>query len=300
MKRIIPMALLLCLSIAACKTKGESKNQNVAPTAVFTTDSVQVTDTMKTQIGGEEAAVDYSLIMDYPTKGDAATLKWLQQWMALEVAGKNDSLPASMPHVSALYDKAKDVYHGSLGEPKKMGEFEKNKLFNLFKEEAVKPALAMNYSDQLNVRLCYQTQHVATFLTTGYSYRGGAHGMPMNQYTVFDLDRKTSLTTSDMFRPEKMNKVRAAVVKGLCEYFKVKDFAALKEQLMTEPVELKSENDLPLPQFTPGFTPKGIVFVYQSYEIACYAAGQPTATVSYKDLWDCLTPRVQKIMDEVQ
>lgn len=300
MKRIYPLALLLCLTIASCKQKSaESSTSNPYPQALKF-DSVRVADSLKTKVAGEEARADYSIVMDYPMDGDSAQVKWLRQWLALEVAGLNDSLPASAAHVSQEYAKAKSGYQGKLDDPKALATFGKDKLFADFKNEVVKPAsFAMSYSEDVSIRVAYHDHNVVTYLRSGYSYRGGAHGMPITVYTVFDLNKKTTLTNADIFVPAKINKVKQIIARGLCTYFKVKDFNGLKDNLLSFPNEITSVNELPLPQCTVGLTPAGIVFVYQNYEIACYAAGQPTATVSYKDLWDCLTPDVQKMLDEV-
>jgi hypothetical protein len=49
------------------------------------------------------------------------------------------------------------------------------------------------------------------------------------------------------------------------------------ESLLT----MENNDYFPLPQAAPYFTADGVVFIYQQYEIACYAAGLPNCVISY-------------------
>lgn len=39
---------------------------------------------------------------------------------------------------------------------------------------------------------------------------------------------------------------------------------------------------IPFPKYEPYYTEDGVCFIYQQYEIACYAAGRPTFTLPVK------------------
>ena len=52
-----------------------------------------------------------------------------------------------------------------------------------------------------------------------------------------------------------------------------------------------------MPATSPYFTADGIVFTYQQYEIAPYAAGQPSFTLSYKDVASYLTKEAFEVAE---
>ena len=88
-------------------------------------------------------------------------------------------------------------------------------------------------------------------------------------------------------------KIQQAITKELCKYFEVKNWNELKELLslsddLTEVV--------PLPAAMPLIMGDSLVFDYQPYEIAPYAAGMPSAKISIADLESELTPSAQRLL----
>ena len=53
---------------------------------------------------------------------------------------------------------------------------------------------------------------------------------------------------------------------------------------LTELTSVDDINNIPRPQFAPYLTPRGMVFTYQQYEIAAYAAGLPSFIVPYEKI----------------
>lgn len=293
MKKLFFGFVLLIITFSSCVN---SQNKMCATNGIEF-DSICFTDSMIAVIDSQKVGADYSMCLDYPINGDSSTLLWLRQWIALEVSGLGDTVPATEKHISELYMKRAGVYKGDLSDAKKMIKAESKKLFDLYDKEVVKPAYgAFSYGEDVNLRLVMQTPEFITYRFSGYSYRGGAHGMPYDVYTTLLLTNKTSLDFSDIFISDSLPKVKALISRGLYKYFEVKDLTALKELLMTETDKISSESSFPLPQCSPAFTEDGVVFVYQSYEIACYAAGQPRVVIPYKELWRCLRPEMQTLL----
>ena len=53
---------------------------------------------------------------------------------------------------------------------------------------------------------------------------------------------------------------------------------------------------VPFPAWTPYPSEEGLVFTYQQYEIAAYAAGMPEFTIPYADILPYLTPEAKALV----
>ena len=138
----------------------------------------------------------------------------------------------------------------------------------------------------LEVKMECNTDDFIT-LTYGYSvYSGGAHGGYMCDGATFNKadGRRLGWNVIDL---SKKDKLIALIREGLKEYFEVKTDAELDEmlQLYDDPDTPEDEAaTLPLPKTEPYLTEKGMVFIYQQYEIACYAAGLPTCIIPFEKM----------------
>ena len=75
------------------------------------------------------------------------------------------------------------------------------------------------------------------------------------------------------------------------QYFKVKTGKELDDLLM-----LPTPGYLPKPVSDPYLTKEGVVFVYQQYEIAPYAAGSPKFTLPYSEVKKYMTHTVLDLL----
>ncbi|MBR1400717.1 MAG: DUF3298 domain-containing protein [Prevotella sp.] len=134
-------------------------------------------------------------------------------------------------------------------------------------------------------------------MNCGYEeFRGGPHGSFIaTATTIRKSDGKrmgwSMLTKTDT--PE----FRKLMIKGVRQYFeesgeKVESDEQLKDMLIIE----GSVSNLPLPQAEPSLTPKGVAFCYQQYEIAAYAVGLPSFTISYADIRPYLTDEALELI----
>jgi hypothetical protein len=115
-----------------------------------------------------------------------------------------------------------------------------------------------------------------------YAFTGGAHGMSIMQFLVFDAATGKQLGLTDIFKPgfettlDNLIERRFRQMKGLSE----------KDSLNGEKGGL-FENHL---RHNENFavTGSGIRFLYNQYEIAPYAAGQITINLSFDELKEIL------------
>ncbi|MBQ8957337.1 MAG: DUF3298 domain-containing protein [Bacteroidales bacterium] len=124
-----------------------------------------------------------------------------------------------------------------------------------------------------NYSLSEQTDKYVTYTTEGYEYTGGAHAMPWYNGTTFSkIDG--SIVGYDLFvDPEQLIGIIAENIKN--QYFE-KD---AEEGLFPEYEEITT-----LPASEPWIETDSVVFCYQAYEIASYAAGMPLCKIALTDL----------------
>lgn len=137
----------------------------------------------------------------------------------------------------------------------------------------------MTYTNDMTIQKTYETDRIVTFEIQTYEFTGGAHGLGMTYGVTF---RKSdgqqvnmNVLPNNIVENEKWKKL---MKEGLKEYFEVKTDQELEECIDVD------VNDLPLPETEVHFNEKGLVMTYQSYEIACYAAGQPSLVIPYSKL----------------
>lgn len=131
--------------------------------------------------------------------------------------------------------------------------------------------------DELTYDITFQNKRYLSILQEGYLYLGGAHGSPYYIPTTFDLRTgnpitlKSILTVSDT----ELNKM-------------ITD--AFSKVIKDEGMDMFNEDALKTVKSTAGFsspfylTKEGITFYYKPYDLACYARGSVTATLT----WDSL------------
>ena len=57
-----------------------------------------------------------------------------------------------------------------------------------------------------------------------------------------------------------------------------------------------NDRTIPLPMLQPFPTGEGLVFTYQQYEVACYAAGMPSFVVPYNKIAPYLTEEASRLL----
>ena len=119
-----------------------------------------------------------------------------------------------------------------------------------------------------------ETDKYVVFLSQDYVYLGGAHG---------GVTGRGGLTFG------KKDGV------GLTKYFSDEDMEITQEEL--DNYLFLETGVVPFPAWTPYPSEEGLVFTYQQYEIAAYAAGMPEFTVPYADILPYLTPEAKALLD---
>lgn len=115
-----------------------------------------------------------------------------------------------------------------------------------------------------------------------YAFTGGAHGMSVTQYLIFDTATGRQLGLNDLFKPG----FEATLDKLIERRFRQMRGLSATDPLNSEKGGLFENKITHNENFA--VTGSGIRFLYNQYEIAPYAAGQITINLSFDELKEIL------------
>ncbi|MBO9592104.1 MAG: DUF3298 and DUF4163 domain-containing protein [Niabella sp.] len=136
------------------------------------------------------------------------------------------------------------------------------------------PFSMMHYDQQISSNLIYNNNGYAVLSVGNYAYTGGAHGMYGQTMLCLDMQQQKELALSDLLH------IDSATLQPILEHhlrirYKIAPNKPLTDILFDERLAL-TDNFY--------FTPKGIGFIYQPYEVAAYAFGLIDVWVPYTEL----------------
>ncbi len=138
-----------------------------------------------------------------------------------------------------------------------------------------------------------ETDKYVVFLSEDYVYLGGAHGGITGRGGL-TFDKKDGILVAEMIDPASLDAIQPLLRKGLTQYFSDNDMEVTPEEL--DNYLFLETGVVPLPAWTPYPSEDGLVFTYQQYEIAAYAAGMPNFTIPFADLVPYLTPEAKALL----
>ena len=138
-----------------------------------------------------------------------------------------------------------------------------------------------------------ETDEYVVFLSQDYVYLGGAHGGVTGRGGL-TFDKKDGHLVEQFLDPACLDAIQPLLRKGITAYFSEDDNEISPEEL--DNYLFLESGVIPFPAWTPYPDEDGLVFTYQQYEIASYAAGMPNFTVPYEDLRPYLTPEAKALL----
>lgn len=268
---LIPaLTALLLASCSENKTQSAAKSAEATETTEatkFTTDSINVTDSIS--VG---KCTSYgSVTMLYPVSGPKALVDSVRTWVAQCLGFSGSSL-----------DNGSEVARLAVSQQLDSSKVELTGIIKNY------PEYQSQYQNQKNIGISFETEKVITYFCTSYVYLGGAHGSTLFQAATFRADNG-SILGWNMFKPESLAKIKELVKNAIkTQYFNATDNFA--------DCLLVKESEFPLPQMPPVMMKDGILFNYQQYEIAPYAAGMPDCTIPYSQLAPYFTASVSELI----
>ena len=144
---------------------------------------------------------------------------------------------------------------------------EMNAEFNKAKSEG---EIFNPWSLSANGRVTYEGKFWSVMIS-GYDYRGGAHGIPLMDVIYFDPESFEKVSQSDLLVDGAYETLSRLSREGLVS----QGFDA-EDDWMLEGTQPKPEN---FPLVVPG--EKGVEVIFNSYQVAPYAAGTPSVELSW-------------------
>ena len=273
------ISLIGLLAILSCGQKSNSSSDSDEQAGTKQAQELEVTPL---EYSYDKNKVEVGLDIDYPT-GSALIDKAVAEYISEKLGGTYDGDLANGDSLVSYYGDE------ILAELKK---HLKEDINNGVEDEYIN-----GYYRKMEIKKEYETDLLVTYSYTEDIYLNGAHGM---QYFYGQTFRKSDGRRFDegMMRQlysEEMYELRK---EGLREYFNESgDNANTDEELKDCIITDDDVNYLPMPKHTPYVTKKGMVFIYQPYEISYYAAGAPSFTIPLKKMKPFLTQTAKELLE---
>ncbi len=270
MKKILFPVIMAGVLVSACT---ERRNSEVS-TQLFVTDSLHWADTLRQSANVAAVSIDVAYPMGESTDFVDSVRIWIAEQFGYDkasIGGESELLEDGR----ALMATAGGMFLKTAQDD--LGEFAQDEI------------AGFEYVREITVAPIFVSDSIVTFSYSEYTYTGGAHGSSVKLGQSFCVNTGKRVTAADMFpqntREGLMELIRQSLQK---QYFAVE----ANGDITLEEALLISPDMLPLPQCPPLLLDSGVMFIYQQYEIACYAAGIPTCVVPY-DVLGKLMPTVQ-------
>lgn len=147
-------------------------------------------------------------------------------------------------------------------------------------------------STQLTIHKIDETDQTITYLMEGYTYLGGAHGTPFTKGMTFSKSDGSRYGWNLIADTEPLRDLLKQAIKD--QYFEGND----SDFVFAVEVMVKDTANFPTPDTDPWLVGDSLQFLYQPYEIAPYAVGQPTCRLAISQIKDCLSQKAEEIIKQ--
>ena len=113
--------------------------------------------------------------------------------------------------------------------------------------------------------------------------KSGAHGMYSNRYYTIDLSNWGKIGLDDIFQPDSSDTLSSILLNRLMKQLNVSSPDSLLELGYFDTEDIIATENFYL-------TDTGICWVYNPYEIACYATGQTSIEIPFKEIDSYILP----------
>ncbi|OQX78513.1 MAG: hypothetical protein B6D61_05320 [Bacteroidetes bacterium 4484_249] len=140
----------------------------------------------------------------------------------------------------------------------------------------ISSSASFNWEKDISVDVFYNENDIISLKINKYAFTGGAHGMLMIEYVVFDTEQKKRLLLKDILKDNFENELNSILDKKLRDLNGLKENENLREagffiDEITSSGNFYINND-------------GIGFFYNVYEIAPYSSGTTELFVKFNEL----------------
>jgi len=268
MKHLIFVAfgLTAVFGLISCGNSGEKDS--------FGTETIEWSDSVVVDSSKAVCKID----VEWPVQGGQAVVDSVRSWIVWQLG--HNGYVGDATDTNAYDTKVADPADGAAVVAAVGGD-----VLSRAKSElaSIEYSFPMTYEYSWHIGPNYTTDKLVTFGAATYAYIGGAHGASTYFGQTFSLSDGSRLGWN-MIDGAKMAELRNVIRQALIDqYFKVKDSEELKNCMLVDP------DTLPMPVANPVCEQNGMVFTYQQYEIAPYAAGMPSVMIPYAVIKSLLT-----------
>lgn len=229
---------------------------------------------------GKQGMAHVDLSIEFPVKGEEKLVNAIRQYIAERVELESDEV--------------------ELSDGQGIADYYGNELMERMEQ------LSLDYKDDDYVNelfhdwefsKSYDCDRYITFMGNTSLYEGGIHGIAFIHGATFFKESGKHFT-ADMLRktdsPRFQKLLREALKKNFVEAGSHETIS--DEQLAEELINVEDVFSIPMPNADPFLNDKGVVFIYQPYEISYYAAGHPEAVISFRQMRPFLTQRALSLL----
>ncbi len=146
-----------------------------------------------------------------------------------------------------------------------------------------------NYEEESNLLIAYQSSKILSLNLSGSSFTGGAHGNSFTITTSLNLATNKPILLKDILTTEGVKKLRALLESSFRKQYDLKPSDSLTEGGLFENKIEPNKNFY--------VTGKGLLFVYNPYEIGPYVMGGIDLYLSFASLQPYLQPEFTKLLE---
>lgn len=269
MKRIINFLLIFSMlagfaGMEAKTTKSKSKKKTTQTKLPVTKgETKQYGDYLTTQFFTVKKGKENRVTVEYPIGGNPQLVKTLRDAI-VERMVKEDKTSAKKPAIAP--ETPEELL-------RKMLKGKKDVIPNQIGE-----------SLEEDITITYASPSVITLSDEGYLDAGGVHGMPWSLHTTY-LVEDVSRLDSSMLPP--IDKMRPYILNGIAKFYDT-SVNNLSDYLF--------ENPRDIDYGTVYVNGDGLNVIYQVYEIAPYSMGYINAVIPISDIYNIVSPTVQKFL----
>lgn len=276
MKKLITLAIS-GLTLIACSNQTQTQSQTEEKSAEVT-EKATPTESFKVQkftatktIDGNNVKCVGTCEIDFPVSGDAQLVKSVKEY----IYSYCNSPYKENQEGQAFADEVANISAQGLD-----GEG--------MEEDA-------EFSSTTKLTKQFENDAYVTYSALSSEYTGGVHGNYGISGATFD--KTTGKKITNFLKNDGWDNIQDQVAKALCKYFMVNEIEDLKDQLdnfdydpATKKFKIEQSSTEP---FIDNDT---LIFLYQPYEIACYAAGAPEVKIALKDIKAQLSDETSKFV----
>ncbi len=255
------IAVMCCLYSCNFKSNQSSdvKGDSVVVTKLVLQDSYHLSG--DTAMPGCKVSLDMGIPMQYKQDSDCLHLQKILTPLVFGEEYTGDTLVQAAQKVMATHiDAYKEVEPEFEKEMKEYGE-----------------AYSFEWDFDYTLAPIYNQNNFFCYRLSTSQYTGGAHGMYSDFYYTVDLSTWKRILTDDIFLPQSSDDVSRAIVDQLLKKLNLHSPDSLLELGYFDTEDIRMTDNFYL-------TGNGICWVYNPYEIACYATGQTFVEVPFTEL----------------